>query len=41
MFEFLIFENRIFQPTLSGEMTNTEVVDLKKLYNYVADNIFV
>jgi hypothetical protein len=27
--------------TLDGETTNTEVVDLEKLYNFVVDNILI
>jgi hypothetical protein len=35
MFQFLIFEIRIFQTTSDAEMTKTKIVDLKKLWNFV------
>jgi hypothetical protein len=41
MFGFLKFEILIFKMTSNRETTKTKDVDLKKLYNFVADNFFI
>jgi hypothetical protein len=41
MFEFLKFKTQFFQTISDGETTKTKVVDTKKLYNFIVDNIFI
>ena len=41
MFEFLTFAIQIFQMTLDEEMAKTNVADLKKLCNFIVDNLLI
>jgi hypothetical protein len=41
MFEVLKFKNQILQMTSDQETIKIKVVDLKKLCNFVVDNLFV
>jgi hypothetical protein len=41
MFKYLKFKIWIFQTTSGGEAPKIKVVDLKKLCNYLVDNIFI
>jgi len=40
-FGFLTSEIQNFEMSLDGETTKTKVVDPKKVYNFVVDDIFI
>jgi hypothetical protein len=41
IFEFLKFKIQILKTTSDGKTINMKVVDLKKLWNFVVDDVFI
>ena len=41
MLEVETFWNSKFQMTSDGEIIKIKVIDLKKLYNFIVDNLFI